>query len=314
MGREAGLSRAILLTVVLCAMAASLGGPLGPLKTYADVPSNDPTYINNGTGASYDITGYVFDSRGNKVPNAHVILYFNDTSSRRTVSPTFSGNGDGNEPGWYGFMGIDLGKYTVTAEIVDTLGNVYNGTVQVKKLDDRPVNANVTIKGYVYSPWVVATPTPTAIPVVIETGAASASPLPVPKDSGTGGISPLYALAASPVFIIGALVFMRHKKRPVTNDGFKYVDTRRSQTLLGTNLGWNANTTRAPGLSQHFLTNARYSLELEELIQATIKHHYNDIAVIHRVEKISEKYGIDQFIIYNDIKRIKAQMQRGKFK
>jgi hypothetical protein len=226
----------------------------------------------------------------------------------------FSGNGDGDDPGYYGFSGIDFGNYTIRAETVDALGNAYNGTARVKKLDDRSIEANVTIEGYVYSPWIVATPTPTAIPVIVEIGAASASPLPAPKDSGTGGISPLYALAASPVFIVGALMFMRHKKRPVTNDGFKYVDTRRSQTLLGTYPGWNANTTRAPGLSQYFLTNAWYSLELEELIQATIKHQYNDIAVIHRVEKISEKYGIDQFIIYNDIKRIKAQMQRGKFK
>jgi hypothetical protein len=213
---------------------------------------------------------------------------------------------------------MDPGNYRIRAEIVDTLGNAYNGTTQVKKLDDRSIEANVTIEGYVYSPWIVATPTPAAVPALVENPTAQATPLPAPKESGAGGLNPLYALAASPVVIIGAFVFMRYKKRPATNNnGFKYVDTGRSQTLLGTfNTGasWNANTSRAPGLSEYFLTNTRYSLELEELIQATIKHHYNDIAMINRVEKISKKYGIEQFIIYNDIKRIKILMQRGKYK
>ena len=139
----AGLRLAILLTVVFCAIVASLSGPVGPMKAHADTPLNNSTLIDNSSNisrcptidasTSYDIFGYVLDSKGNKVPNAHVLLYTSDSLERLSGNPIFSGNGDGDDPGYYGFSGIDFGNYTIRAETVDALGNAYNGTARVKK-------------------------------------------------------------------------------------------------------------------------------------------------------------------------------------
>lgn len=301
---------AVLIAIVSYAALAVSGGPVGPLKAYADTPQ-----IVNASAAipEPDVYGYVYDSKGNKVPNAHVTIYSNDSYVRLMDNPTFTGDGSDGDPGYYGFFGIDIGNYTVKAEITDCLGYVYNGTAKVKKFDDRSVKADVIVQDYVFSPWIEPTPTPEPVVILDSTAKPTVKPSPLPDESQSGGLNPLYALVVSPVAIVGALILMRNKKRPSAISKYQYVDTRRSQTSFsGVNVDAGSNLLMS-GFSESFLANSEYSLELEELVRSKIKHHYNDITMIHRVEKIAKKYDIDQILVYRDVKRIKSLIERGKY-
>ncbi|HTY92134.1 MAG TPA: carboxypeptidase-like regulatory domain-containing protein [Methanocella sp.] len=307
---RAYLQTAIIIAIISYAVLIGLGGPVGPIRAYADTPLIDNA---SATVSPPDVHGHVYDSKGNKVPNAHVTLYSNGSFMWLGDNPTYSSNGSDGDMGYYGFHGVEIGNYTVKAEIVDTFGDVYNGTVKAKKFDDRPVETDIIISSYVYSPWIKPSPTPEPAAVLLPITSPTAKPtaLPMNKDQ-TGIFNPLYALAVSPVAVVGAFMFMRSKKRPASRNGYQYIDMGRSQTFLGdSKLSTRSNV--ISGFSEYFLGNAGYSSELEELVQSTIKYHYNDITVIHRVEKIAKKYGIELTVVYRDIKRIKNMMERGKY-
>jgi len=278
---------------------------VGPLEAHAD------TLPVNSAAPAPDVYGYVYDSKGNKVPNAYVTIYYRDGPAMWLKdNPVFSGSYE--EQGYYGFYGVDVGNYTVKAEIVDRFGDLYNGTASAMKFDDRAVIADVTVPDYVYSPWISPTPTPQpAAAQAPATITAIPSVIPTAKDGFAGAINPLYALAVSPLVVVGALLFMRNKKAPAVKSG-QNVDLSRSQTLLRDSCR-GARSNVISGLSEYFLMNEGYSSELEELVLSKIKYHYNDIAVIHRVEKISKKYGIELTVVYRDMKRIKTMMERGKY-
>lgn len=303
------LHTAVLIAVISYVVLAGFGGPIGPRIANADTPVIGNT---SAVAPAPDVYGYVYDSKGNKVPHAHVTIYYlNGTVMWIQDNPKLSGID--NDQGYYGFSGVDIGNYTIKAEIVNSFGDVYNGTARAFKFDDRPVIANVTISGYTYSPWI--SPTPTPLPVAVQmpvSATAKPTATPVPKNNPMSIFNPLYALAASPVIVVGALLFIRNKKPPATKSGRQHIDIARSQTFSSYS-GMSVGSNTVSGFSEYFLVNDGYSSELEELVQSKVKNHYNDIAVIHRVEKISQKYGIELTIVYRDMKRIKTSIERGKY-
>jgi hypothetical protein len=298
---------AVLVTVISYMALAGLAGPLSPPGAKADTPQIDNASIP-------DVYGYVYDSKGNKVPNAHVSIYYvNGTFLWLDKNPAFTGHDDAQ--GYFKFSGVDIGNYTVKAEIADLFGDVHSSAASVRKFDDRPGIAYIILMDYVYTPWISPTPQPTAVPaaaVIKVLSTATPAATPAAKNNSHGPLNPLYALAVSPVVAAGVFLFMRNKKAPAAKYGRPYVDAGRSQTLLS-DRGVIAGSNVSRGFSEYFLMNDDYRAELEELVRCKIKYHYNDIAVIHRVEKIARRYGIDEFVIYQDIRKIKTSMERRKY-
>jgi hypothetical protein len=248
------------------------------------------------------ISGYVLDMKGNGVAQAFVTLYNNSTIMQ--VNPVFSSNGTCSPMGVYQFSGLAPGNYSIIAEIADGLQS-YNGTAVYDLAINESATLNVTVNGFVVSPWLRPTPAPTveAQPTVVPTQQPTVIPTPTP-----GGISGImgYVFAAVPLTVIGVGAFIWIGKRP----NKKKAPARTTYTMgASSRRAWAVNAAPAsinrnlPTLStsQLFRNNPDYRHDLEDLNYDTVMNDLTEIAIINRVNKLAKKYSIDQVTIFHDM-------------
>ncbi len=153
----AGPFIAVSLLAILSLHAAA-SDSIGQIST-----GNNTIIVNSSSTSSMPqfnggITGYIYDTKGNGVPQAYIVLYKDGV--RTHADPIFSGDGDDGLTGEYGFSGLEPGNYSVIAEIADGI-QFYNGTAFYVLDINESTELNVTINGYVFTPWLKPTPTPT---------------------------------------------------------------------------------------------------------------------------------------------------------
>lgn len=277
---------------------------------------SEPT-VGTAAPQSYDISGYILDSKGNKVPHAFVTLYKDGSILFTKGNPTFSDDGNKGKYGWYYFTGLAPGNYTMTAEIVGEIGTKYNGTAAVKRPNDAPSVVDITIKGYVFKPWInptpVLTPIPTAVPIM-----ATQKPQVTAVPTASSGISWMaYIIAPIPVAALGLLAVVQIRKRtskkPLpkakqVNPQFNDSNTRHATTGYVVDVDpKKARQAKSMSLRPQLLyTDDEYTKEIENLVR-DIAEGYGDIAVLNKVNEIAKKYYIDQNTIFYDIKKVKGR-------
>ena len=247
------------------------------------------------------ISGYVLDMEDNGVPQAFVTLYNNGTMKQ--VNPVFSSNGTGSPIGLYRFYGLAPGNYSIMAEIADGMQS-YNGTSSYDLAINESATLNVTVNGFIVSPWLRPTPAPTveAQPTAIPTTQPSLLPTPVPNKVS----EIMYILAAVPLTVIGIGGYIwigkrqTKKKAPIRKNYSRSIQSQIAWTTKAIPSGAYQNMPML-STSQLFRNNPDYRHDLEDLNYETVMSDYTEIAIINRVNRLAKKYSVDQVTIFHDM-------------
>ncbi len=243
------------------------------------------------------LSGYILDSRGNKVPDAYVTLFIDSTIAPIDGNPAYIGNIQGSDVGAYSFSGLIPGNYSVKAEKDDIW--LYNGTASIWILGNTDARLDVTLVNYVFSPRL--SPTPEPLPEEQPT----ILPIPVPSTTGDteksliGSFSPLIILPAifGIIVIIGAIIFYRVNKRPASaQKAVKALPNKQAPV---------------PGVSSIiFQAGPEYTRDIEELAAISSSSGMTDSGFIKKINEVAKKYGIDQNRLFYDIKKVRGNKDK----
>ncbi len=233
-----------------------------------------------------NISGYVVDSRGNRVPNAYVTLYNDGKDVNIYGNPSFSGDGQNGALGYYSFVVHSPGNFTVSAEKSDVF--LYNGTAGANASYDTDITLNIALTGYVFSP-VVAPETVTPAPTLIQMPAAPPAPARTSTDNNVIGSLWKPAILVPAVFIailvVGAALILLGSRRPKK----RMQSDRKSATT--------------PRVRENSKISPEYYAEIEEMSKEDMAQALMDPAFLEKVNEVAKKYGIGQSKIFYDLKK-----------
>jgi hypothetical protein len=236
-----------------------------------------------------DISGFVLDALGNKVPLAYVTLYNNGDIVDISGNPMFSGDGTNNSVGYYSFVVRSAGNFTVEAEKSDI--QIYNGTAAANVNYDSAISLDITLAGYVFSPMVtptsiapqptiVSTPLPTTVPVKASADRDILSYLGNPLIIATVAFILILVCGVPLIFIV-----FPGRSKPVTQAP---ADHKGSDKSLAR---------EDPQIS------SGYQTDLDELSKVDMARGISNPVFLDQINLMAKKYGVSQSKIFYDLKK-----------
>ncbi len=233
-----------------------------------------------------NISGYVVDSRGNRVPLAYVTLYNDGKVVNIYGNPSFSGDGQNGTVGYYSFVVHSPGNFTVEAEKSDI--QLYNGTAGANASYDTGITLNVALAGYVFSPMITpiaATPVPTLIP----------TPLPTTVPTQAAADNSIISALRNPI-ILGPIAFIAI----MAIGGFLILMGRRKPEKRVQD---NRKSAVTPTPREDIKVSPEYYAEIEEMSNEDMARGLMDPAFLERVNRVAKQYGIGQSKVFYDLKK-----------